>query len=937
MSMRKSFILLLCVASSAMVSAQKKGSVTGTIYDTLAKEPVANATVTLMREKDSSLVSFTMSTNKGYFEIKNIPADRYRLLLSHVNYYNASRHFIIDDSLKFIELGKILMTDKTKVLNEVVVKSEAPPVTLLGDTVQYNAGSFKTQPNASVEELLKKLPGMQVDKNGTVKAQGETVKKVLVDGKEFFGNDPKVATKNLPADAVDKVQVFDKLSDQAQLTGFDDGNSEKTINLKLKKDKKKGSFGKIMAGGGNDERYEDHVNVNSFKGARQMSVIGIGNNTNAEGFTFSDILNFTGAAAKMQSGGNVNIQISDNDPLRGLLGSNNTGINTTWAGGFNYNNLIGTKTDFRSNYLYSRFNPVTQTSLQRQYLLPDSSYTYNQDAYTNNVNNSHHVNLSADFRIDSFTSVKVSPSLGYQQTNNFSRSLYSTFAGDGSKSNEGFTNNLSNNEGYNFSNTVLFRKKFRKMARTLSFNIQTDLDNSTGSGSLQSVINYFSSSPSPLRTDSLNQINHLENSLASYNMRLVYTEPLFKHSLLEFSAGNSNSKSASQKSTYDLNSLNGKYDLLNPQLSNNFENSYNYTNEGIRLRKQLHNYNYSVGFNLQQANLRGNVISGIKDTVVNTRFNNILPEARFQYFFSKFKNFTLNYRTAANEPSVSQMQPVADVSDPLHVVQGNVNLKQEYIHSLRFNMLFVNPFKNRNFFLFANLQQTQNKIVNYTTLLPFGKDSTTYVNVNGVYSMNGTLSWSFPVHFLKSTTQLSSNISRSRNKQFTNSLLNTINTTSVGPSWSLYMTPTDKLDISLNAGINLYRAHYSVRSAASTNYTTQQYGAGINWQLPKKFYIASDFNYYITDQYASGYNASYPLWNASVSKQFLKDGRGEIKLSVNDILDRNTGVSRTTSQNYIEDKRTNALHRFFLFSFTYSLGKTGLNQERIDGMRVIVK
>ncbi len=937
--MRKIFIFLLLLVSSAVVTAQKKGNITGTLFDTLAKEPVANATVTLMRQKDSSLVSFTMTSNSGYFEIKNIANGDYRLLFSHVNYYNYSKHFIIDDSLKTIDLGKIVMNDRTKVLSEVVVQSEAPPVTLLGDTVQYNAGSFKTRPNADVEDLLKKLPGVQVDKNGTVKAQGETVKKVLVDGKEFFGNDPKVATKNLPADAVDKVQVYNKLSDQAELTGFDDGNSEKTINLKLKKDKKKGSFGKIMAGGGNDDRYQGHFNVNSFKGARQMSVIGMGNNINAEGFTFGDILNFTGAAAKIQSGGgNIDIRINDNDPLVGLLGSNNTGINTTWAGGFNYNNLIGTKTDFRSNYLYSRFNPVTQASLQRQYFLPDSSYTYNQDAYTNNLDNNHRLNLSADFQIDSFTSVKVSPSLSYQQTNNFSRSSFSTFGEDGSRSNDGFSNNLSKTEGYNFSNTVLFRKKFRKIARTLSFNVQTNLDNATGNGSLQSVINYYASLPTPIKIDSLNQKNHLENSLGSYNMRLVYTEPLFRHSLLEFSAANSNSKSSSEKTTYDLNSLNGKYDLPNPQLSNNFDNSYNYTNEGIRLRKQVHNYNYSFGFNLQQANLKGNVISGTKDTLVNTHFNNILPEARFQYFFSKFKNFTLDYRTASNQPSVSQMQPVTDVSDPLHVVQGNVNLKQEYIHSFRLNMFFVNPFRNRNFFVFANMQQTQNKIVNYTTLLPYGKDSTTYVNVNGVYDMNGTVSWSFPVHFLKATMQLSSNIGRSRNKQFTNSLLNTINIASLSPSWDLEMAPSDKLDVSLNAGISFYKANYSVQSAANAKYTTQQYGAGVSWQLPKGFYLASDFNYYISDQYASGYNASYPLWNASASKQILKGGRGEIKLSVNDILDKNTGISRTTSQNYIEDKRTNALRRFFLFSFTYSLGKTGLNHERRDGgMRVIVK
>ena len=936
--MRKTGVLLLLLVSSILARAQTNGSVKGILFDTLAKEPVPNATLTLMRQKDSSLVSFTMSSNSGFFEIKDVPNGNYRLLGTHVNYHNSIQYFKIDDDHKSIDFGQIVMNDKTMVLNEVVVQSEAPPVALLGDTVQYNAGSFKTQPNANVEDLLKKLPGIQVNKDGIVKAQGEKVQKVLVDGKEFFGNDPKVATKNLPADAVDKVQVYNKLSDQAQLTGFDDGNSEKTINLKLKSDKKKGLFGKVNAGAGDDGRYQGRFNINAFKAARQMSVIGLGNNTNAEGFSFMDILNFTGAGSQLKNGGDINIQIDDDSPIAGLLGANNSGINTTWAGGFNYNNIIGNKTDFESNYLFTGYNPVKQTSLQRQYFLPDSSFKYNQNYYTNNLNNNHRLNLSADYQIDSFTSIKVTPSLSYQQTQNISRSNFNTLSEKGDKSNDGFSNNLSNSEGYNFSNNVLFRKKFRKRARTLSFNLQTNLNNSRGHGSLQSITNYYKDLSTPFKTDSLNQKNNLENDFRSYNMRFVYTEPLFKHSLLEFSAGNSSSRSTSSKTTYDLNAANGKYDQLNDQLTNNFENQYAYTNEGIRLRKQTHKYNYALGFSLQQAKLQGKVISGIKDTLVNTRFTNILPTARFQYFFSKFKNVTLNYSTNSNQPAVSQMQPVADVSDPLHIIQGNVNLKQEYIHSLRLNMAFINPFRNHNFFVFANMQQTQNKIVNYTTLLPFGKDSTSYTNVNGVYNANGTVSWGLPVHFLKGTMELATNVSRSRNKQFTNALLNTINTTSLGPNWRLDMNPTDKLNISLNAGVNFYTANYSVQSAANTKYTTQEYGTDISWQLPKKLYLATDFNYYISTQYSDGYNANVPLWNASVSKQVLKFNRGEIKISANDILDQNTGVSRSTTQNYIEDKRTNSLRRFFLLSFTFSLSKTGLNNAgKGGGMRIIMK
>ncbi|HMK27229.1 MAG TPA: carboxypeptidase regulatory-like domain-containing protein, partial [Chitinophagaceae bacterium] len=332
--MRKIYLVLLSACFTTVLPAQKNGVVKGLAFDTISKQPVAAATITILERKDSSLVTFSMTGNDGRFELKGIPNGEYRLMITHVNYHTSNIFFSISDNNKNAELGNVVMNDKAKVLAEVIARNEEPPVTLINDTVQYNAGSFKVPPNANVEQLLKKLPGVKVEKDGTIKAQGEKVNRVLVDGKEFFGNDPKIATKNLPADAVDKVQVYDKQSDQAQLTGFDDGNYEKTINLKLKKDKKKGVFGKVNAGAGNNERYEGKFNVNSFKGARQMSAIGMGNNTNAEGFSFMDILNFTGELARMQRGGgsNININVSGDDAAAmGLNGGNrNNGINTAW-------------------------------------------------------------------------------------------------------------------------------------------------------------------------------------------------------------------------------------------------------------------------------------------------------------------------------------------------------------------------------------------------------------------------------------------------------------------------------------------------------------------------------------------------------------------------------------------------------------------------------
>jgi hypothetical protein len=930
--MKQIYLLIITILLGAVVMAQRNGSIKGTLTDTLAKQPVSAATITVLNKKDSSLVTFTMTDNKGYFEVTGMANGDYRMMISHINYHNVNKFVTIDDAGKIRDLGNIVMNDLSKVLDEVVVTAEAPPVTLIGDTVQYNAGSFKVQPNADVESLLKKLPGIKVEKDGTIKAQGQEVKRVLVDGKEFFGTDPKIATKNLPADALDKVQVYDRMSDAAQLTGFDDGNSEKTINLKLKKDKKKGLFGKAMAGGGTKDRFEGRFNVNSFKGARQMSVIGMANNTNAEGFSFMDMLNFTGELNRMRQGGNgsLNINLSDNSSMQGV-GSNNTGLRTIWGTGINYNNIIGSKTDFTSNFFYNHYNPKNESHIQRQYLLPDSSYFYNQNSYSNNINNSQRLNLSADIKLDSFHSLKISPSFGYQQTRNSTNSDYETLTQELGLANRGRSNNYSTSEGFNFRNDLLFRKKFRTKGRTLSLSLQTSINNSEGEGNLVSVNEFFKSSSAAIRTDSINQTNTTKGDLRSYSARAVYTEPLFKRSLLEFSVGKSNSSSTSDKITYDYNKQSGKFDRLNAMFSNNFENTYGYTSAGLRLRTQQKKFSLAAGLNWQQAELEGKIISGTKDSLISKTFYNLLPNARFQYNFNRYKNLSINYSAITSQPTVSQLQPVPDNSNPLNIRIGNPDLKQEFTNAIQLNFTSVNPFKNKNLFAFFTLQQTQNKIVNYDIIDSLGRKTTKPVNVNGVLRVNGDISLGLPVRFLKGTINLGSNMGYNKGRQFINGADNNINSLNIGPELRLEVNPDPKFDFSVSAGLNYYNTKYSLRRELNTEYFSQQYGTDVNWQLPKSFYFNTGFTYTINSQRASGFNTNVPLWNASLSKQFLRFNRGELKLSAYDLLNQNIGINRTTNLNYIEDSRVVNLQRYFLLSFTYSLSKNGLGSANDGG------
>lgn len=931
--MHKACLLIICCCFTFAATAQKNGSIKGTVTDSVS-QPVTSATITLLQKKDSSLVSFMMTNNKGYFELSGIAPGEYRLLVTHVQYRHSNKPVNISAAAPHVTLGTIVLKDAGNMLNEVVVTAEAPPVTLVGDTVQYNAGSFKTAPNASVEQLLKKLPGIQVDKDGTVKAQGQKVNRVLVDGKAFFGTDPKTATKNLPADAIDKVQVYDKMSDAAELTGFDDGNSEKTINLKLKQDKKKGRFGKAMAGAGTNNRYEGRFNVNSFKGARQLSAIGMANNTNAEGFSFMDLMNFSGELSRMSrnSSGNASFSLNPDDPVASMMGSSNSnGIKTILGGGVNYNNIIGNNTTLTSSYFYNHYNPRQENNLQRQYFLPDSSYFYNQHSVSDNINNTHRFNASADIRIDSFHSIKITPSLGYQQTRNSSNSNYETLAEDLIPANRGFSNNYSTGHGMNFSNEILFRKKFRTKGRTFSLNLQTSFNNSESNGSLFSVNRFFNKATS----DSIHQQYTVAGSLHSYNIRAVYTAPLFKRSLLEFSAGHSNTNSAADKVTYNYNALNGHFDQLNEALSNNFENTYGFTNAGLRLRTQQKKFSLAVGLNGQQAQLSGKSITTAKDSLISKTFYNLLPSLRFKYEFTRYRFLNINYAAITTQPDLSQLQPVPDISDPLNIKAGNPDLKQALTHAVQLNFISVNPFTSKNLFVFFNLQETQNKIVNADVVDSLGVKRSKPVNVNGVYNLTGNVDLGLPLRFIKGNVYFSSNMGYSKTKQFINTAPNTIQTVTIGPAVRFDLSLSDKLDLTCGAGVNYYKSGYSLQEAFNTSYFSQLYEAEVNWQLPANFYFNSSFTYTVNTGRTNGFNGRVPLWNAALSRQFLRFNRGELKLSVYDLLDRNVGISRSTNQNYVEDSRITNLQRFFMLSFTYSLSKSGLSNQQSGGMHII--
>ncbi|MES2849101.1 MAG: outer membrane beta-barrel protein, partial [Bacteroidota bacterium] len=552
-----------------------------------------------------------------------------------------------------------------------------------------------------------------------------------------------------------------------------------------------------------------------------------------------------------------------------------------------------------------------------------------------NINLNHSLNINADIQLDSFHSIKINAAFSQQDTKNRSLGNYKTITDKNSLLNDGSSDNVADNSGYNFTTGILYRKKFHRKGRTFSVNLQGNFNNSDGNGRLKSLTRFYDTAGVLLSNDSINQQSTSHADLNGYTARVVYTEPIFKRSLLEFSVGRTYNKNTAAKETFDYNTLNGKFDLLNAALTNDFASNYNSNNAGIRLRKQTKKYNFALGISLQKATLEGSLVNSDHFAPVKKTFSNLLPNARFQYQFSRYKNITLNYTTSTNQPLISQLQPIPDNSDRLSIKVGNPDLDQEYNHTLRLNAMFSNPFKNRTFFVFASFQLTKNKIVNSNNINNLGIDSVMLVNTNAVYNFNSSASYSFPVRFLKATMEISSVANYSKGKQFLQGLSNNISQLMIAPFMRIDMSPSDKLTIGLSAEISYYNTKYSLQPKANNNYFYQEYGTDIGLELPKGFFFSTDFNYQITNQQAAGYNQHVPIWNMSISKQMLRFNRGELKLSVNDLLNKNTNINRTANLNYIEDRQVNSLRRYFMLTFTYNLSKTGLDKSNEGGGRVI--
>ncbi len=903
-------VCLLSISITAFAQSPTKFSLKATVLDAEQK-PMENATVLLLSAKDSALVTFARTTVRGSFELKNLAFNDYFVKITYVGYQNFTKS-IPKPTSEIVDLGEIKMQLFSAELDAVTVKADVLPVQIKGDTVEFNAGSFRTQPNAAVEDLLKKLPGVQVDREGNITAQGQKVRSVTVDGKEFFGKDPKVASQNLPADAVDKVQVFDKKSDQTAFTGVDDGSREKTINLKLKEDRKKMTFGKTTAGMGLNERFEVKSNLNRFNKARQRSLLLLGNNVNKQGFSMEDYLNFSGDMQRMMSGGGGSLRLELNSadggiPLN-LGGRNNSGFMRSWAGGLNINEPISPKTELNGSYFLNSMNNIIETDLVRQSFLQNRNFTTTQRNLQNNQNTNHRLNFTLDQKIDSLNSLKFISNFSLNETKLRTEGESQNIDQKGVLQNEGKRNVEVTGTGLNYNANLLFRHKFRKKGRNMTANLSFGINQNNNNGTLKAVNSYQSGAV----RDSINQKNSQRNDSQNWGINLTYVEPIARRKYLELNYNIRANNNQIDRQVYDL----GKGERrLNQDLSNVFINEYIYNRMGMNYRMTSKKYNFSTGIALQSSVLDGQIPN--KNFTVNRQFTNFLPAVHLIIFTESKQNLHFDYETSVREPSLNELNPIPENTDPLHIRVGNPDLIPAYAHTLSFNS---NRFNQSNFFsLFMNLSvvYTTNKISTSQTTDAALRQQMKPINVADDLGVNGNFSVEFPVKKLNSKLNINTKLTYNRGINFINDVQNTT---------ALYLGSTelrwqydfkDFLSVSVGGELAFNKTQYTISQAFSQNFLNQTYTFESNLNLPHNWTFNTNFDYLM---YAS-FNQKIPLLNASLAKLFLKNNRGEMKFSVVDALNRNAGINRQANLNFVEDSRVRSLGRYFLVSFTYSLNK----------------
>lgn len=891
----------------------------GKLADSTSADKPENAVIAVLRQNDSTLVKFSRSDKNGNFQIAGLDSGSYNILITYPKYgdfverINLKQHETLD-------LKTIYLTQKAKLLQEIVIKQAA--IRIKGDTTEFNADSYQVKPNATVEDLLKQLPGIQVDKDGKITAQGQQIQKILVDGDEFFSDDPTIATRNLRADAVSKVQVFDKKSDQAEFSGIDDGNTTKTLNLKLKDNAKHGYFGKLSAGA-LDKYYNLQGLINAFKGKRKLAAFIIGSNTKNTGLNWQESQNygFQSNNIEVMEGGGIMITSNSSDDL-GTQNFYGQGLPESVKGGLHFSNKWNEdKYNVGGNYLFNKLAVHSSGNTYTQNILADSVYYDRQSSDIHSDRIRHSLAGTAEIQIDSSSSVKISAN-GYTGTSTNS-SDYTSQALDENNNpvNSSIRNTFGKGENSALSANALWRKKFKKKGRTLSINVEERYNETSSDGILHNLSNFYDGTGSIFKKDSTDQ-NKINNNVANVmGIRGTYTEPLSKKSFLELNYSFYNNSSTQKRSSFNKD-LNGKYSNFVDTLSNDFRYVYNTNSAGLNYRFNEKKYNFSLGGNISNTAFEQTDL--IKDTSRKYNYYNLSPRANFNYKFSQYSGIRFTYNGNTQQPTIEQLQPLTNNEDPLNVVIGNPSLKQEFRNTLNFSYNNYKVLSERSIYLGTYFTFTNNDISSTYTIDRLGKRTTQYINVNGNFSGSLYAGYYIKIPKTKFRAYLRPNASLSHNNNFVNGLKNLTKSYNVSTSLGLSYFKEEKYNFEASFTPSYSKSNSSISSVAGTDYWTYDYSFNGSIYPIKKLEIGTDIDFNFRQQLNEfDVNNDVIVWNAFIEKKFLKKDAFTIRASINDILNQNKGYNRTIQPNAIVERHYLTFQRYGLITLTWNFNNKG--------------
>lgn len=894
------FLLLLVIVVISSSSFGQKMKISGVINDTLNGKPLYNASAVIIRIKDSVLVDFQRTDLQGRFEFNNLEIDTVELLITHPSYLDQSFYMFGSTENHEFHVPNIIPLEKTKEIREVVIFASKEPIYYRGDTLVYVADSFNVKPNAVVEDLLKKLPGVEVDKDGKIKSQGKDVEKVLVDGDEFFGSDPLIATRNLGARSVETVEVYEKENENTS-----DGSTEtiQVMNLKLKDEAKQGYFGRVAAGTDFQKFYEGEVLGSIFNKDLKISVFGQATNTPNSGFDWSDI-NQYGLDNERQN-------IIDEDGNWVFSGSApREGLPQSFKGGFYFTDKIGEKTKIGVNYTYNDNQIIANTNQTSQFFLTDTSYFTDDVATNRNRVQQHIANLTFSQQFDSLTTLELKPR--FQMNTNTQSSQSTTEFFDANRSQFSRTEVMSENESneLEFSNVAKLTRLFQKKYRKLEFTYQLDykdnkLEGILESESILSGSNFVLDSTNQRKAGALKGVGHMA--------RASYHEPLSKLWRLELEYQFNQYETRQTRSSF--NQLDGEYTELDSLFSNDFENTQFVNYGGVFIR--FENPKHMVRFGSRVRNTQLDNLNLFTNESFKQNVNNVLP--RLTYNFKMKQNSRINfvYSTDAQMPSVNQLQPLQDNSNPNRIVVGNPDLKPTYSNSFRLNYHLFKPLTG--FYIWSGVffNHTNNAFSSSVEFDEFGRTVNQTINVNGNYNGNFYAGVGVPLYKQMLKMNMSANAGTMAYKNKINGLDNTTLNNSIGGGVELELD-RDSLYFSLGGRLDYNSPSSTLSTGANQPYFSQNYTASFSWDIFWNITLETDGRYVIQSQRAEGFNINYFLWDVKIRKNFLKGENLVLELSGNDLLNQNITASRNIQTNMIVDNRTQIISRYFLVKLIYN-------------------